>query len=191
MPPIIAEKHAQFIIDNFEAEKQKVMNNVLIFPLHKFGYIIPCSFLLRIVPNLKRGVQLIGFLVKVTDFSEYYHNLEKNMDPDDLMILLTDDNWKLQCFNIRASHIFGIIPSRANLKKYHSTEDKIYVPKFIPELDDPEFIKQAQFPSVSNTFINLKAINKAMESEIEIIAYNLEQESINSINALNPSHDNT
>jgi hypothetical protein len=191
MPPIIAEKHTQFTLNYFKAEKQRKLDNILIFPMHKLGYAIPCSFLLRIVPNLKRGVQLIGFLVKVTDFSDYYKNLEKNMDPDDLMILLTDDDWKLQCFNLRASHIFGVIPSRANLKKYHSTEEKIYIPKFIPELDDPEFVKQTQFPSISNTYINLRTINKAMESEIEIITYNPEQESFNSFNLLNPSPDNT
>lgn len=191
MPPIIAEKHSQFITNYLKAEKQRKMDNVFIVPLHKLGYVVPCSFLLRVVPNLKRGLQLIGFLVKVTDISEYCQSFERNLDPDDTMMLLTDDEWKLHAFNIRAAHCFGINPVQANLKKYHTSDEKIPVAKFIADLEDPEFLKQAQCPLAVNAFINLRVIRKAMESEVEIITYNPDQENFNSLNAIIPSLENT
>lgn len=189
MPYIIAEKHSQFILNHFKAEKQRRMENMLIFPMHKHGYIIPCSFLLRIIPNLRRGLQLIGFLTKVTDLSEYCPSLEKNLDPDDAMIFLTDSNWMLHCFNIKAAHIFGIVPSLANLKKYHSSDEKVPVPQFLPELEDPEFLTQAQSPLSANIFVNIKAIRKAMESEVEFAGCSSGQENFGSFNVFTPSHE--
>ncbi len=169
MPPMIAAKHAQIMLNFFGSGKYTTTTDKLVLPLHKLGYIIPCAFLHRVVPNLARGLQLIGFLSKITDFSDFCPLLEKNMSPDDTVLLLADDSWMLQAFNIRASRLFGINPSQANLKKYISSEEKISLYKFIPELEDTSFVSQIRAPLGSETTLNLATIHKIIESEVEIL----------------------
>ena len=43
MPPIISSKHSQFILNFFKSQKLSKSSDRLVFPLHKFGYIIPCE----------------------------------------------------------------------------------------------------------------------------------------------------
>ncbi len=169
MPPLIALKHAQIMLNFFESGHYTVAADKLVLPLHKLGYIVPCSFLHRVVPNLNRGLQLIGFISKVTDFSEYCPLVEKNISPDDVTLLLTDENWMLQAFNIRAARLFGINPAQANLKKYISAEEKIPLVKFIPELEDAAFESQLRSIHGTETMLNLGTIHKVIESEVEIL----------------------
>ena len=71
MPPKIGEKHTEFVLKAFSTGCANFKGDSLVLPLHKYGYIIPCSFIHRLVPNLHKGVQLIGFAQKVQDFCQY------------------------------------------------------------------------------------------------------------------------
>lgn len=172
MPPIIAEKHSDLILNSFCSGKTVSQNDRMILPLHKQGYMIPCSFLCRIVPNLQNGLQLIGFIYKIRDFSEYFPILERNITPDEVVVLLTDETWMMLAFNIRASKMFGINPLQANLKKYINSEEKISVFKLVPQLEDPAFIDKIKSNSGEEVTLNLNSIRKVIEAEIEILKMN-------------------
>ena len=125
MPPMIGEKHSDIVLKYLNAGKQERMNDKMMLPLHKRGYIVPCSYIHRVVPNLSRGLQFIGFLNKITDFSEHCPIVERNISPDDVVILLADEDMRLQAFNIRASRFFGIDPELSDIRKYIFEEEKI------------------------------------------------------------------
>lgn len=167
MPPCIGEKHSEMIINSFSSGKAMQTNDNMVLPLHKSGYIIPSCLIHRIVPNLQNGLQLIGFLFKIQDFSKYCSILERGIPPDDVTILLADESWKLLAFNIRASKIFGINPIQGNLRKYVWGEEKISVLKLIPELSDPNFEQKIQKHNAAEINLQLKTIRKIVESEIE------------------------
>lgn len=165
MPPMIAEKHSQIMVKFFCSGKYSPEKDRMVLPLHNQGYIIPCWFLHRIVPNLNRGLQLIGFLHKISDFSECCQTLEKNVSPDDVVIMLTDKKWALQAFNIRASKLFGIDPKEANLRKYISSEEKVPICKFLPELEDENYLREAV--NGKDTILDIELIKKVISTEIE------------------------
>ena len=67
--------------------------------------------------------------------------------------------------------MFGLNPSKTNLKKYHHSDEKIYVPKFIPNLEELESIKEDSTQSFVDVNLNLRIVQKIVESEIETIRY--------------------
>jgi hypothetical protein len=166
MPPMIGAKHGQIILNFFSAGNYTKNNDKLVLPLHKLGYLVPCSFLHRVVPNLGRGLQLIGFLSKRTDLSDICPWIERNMGADDMVIMLADDAWMLQAFNLRASRIFGVNPAQANLKKYITSEEKISLLKFIPELEDQSFLSQTCSPSVCESTLILRQFIKSLSRRL-------------------------
>ena len=90
--------------------------------------------------------------------------------PDNLAILLTDENWLLLAFNIRASKLFGINPAQVNLRKYINSEEKISTQKLIPELEKVSFVQTTEASGINEVDLNLKIIHKLIGNEIEIHA---------------------
>jgi len=169
MPPVIGNKHSQLILNFYSGGKYSATNDKLVLPLHKLGYLVPCAYISRVIPNLSRGLQLIGFLSRISDFSEFCSIAEKNSNPDDFIIMLADELWMLHSFNLRASRIFGVNPLQADLKKYSAAEEKILVKKMIPELEDLTFLASAKSPQSADTILNLPVIQKVIESEVELM----------------------
>ncbi len=169
MPPMIGEKHSEIVMKYICSGKMERRGDRLVLALHKLGYMLPCSYIHRVVPSLREGLQLIGFLYKITDFSEYCPMLERNMSADDLVLILTDQNWVMQAFNIKAAKLFGIDPTQANLKKYIFGEDKISVCKLMPQLEDPSFIQTVNSSLSADVVLDLTMIRKTIDAEIEIL----------------------
>ena len=60
-----AEKHDTFMRGYFYNEKTNVVNlNRMIFPRHSSGYITCCKLLLKVLPDLSKGVRLVGILTE-------------------------------------------------------------------------------------------------------------------------------
>eukprot|EP01022_Parablepharisma_sp_SALTPOND_P008802 TRINITY_DN1369_c0_g1_i1.p1 TRINITY_DN1369_c0_g1~~TRINITY_DN1369_c0_g1_i1.p1 ORF type:complete len:1592 (-),score=178.13 TRINITY_DN1369_c0_g1_i1:522-5297(-) len=169
MPPIIGEKHSEMVLKYLCSGKLDRSGEKMNLALHKLGYIVPCSYLHRVVPNLRRGLQLIGFMYKIHDFSEYCPIVERNISTDDVVIVLTDQNWMMQAFNIKAAKFFGIDPAQANLKKYIFGEEKIPTSKLIPQLEDPAFIQNVATSLSAEVTLDATAIRKTIDAEIEIL----------------------
>jgi len=63
MPQILADIHDELMKNYFETSKPSSMNReMLVFPMMKSGYILPCSLLVKIFPNLEEGIKVVGFL---------------------------------------------------------------------------------------------------------------------------------
>lgn len=169
MPEMIAAKHSKFVVNYLCSGLFPPMNNRMVLPLHKSGYFIPCTYIHRVFPNMQRGLQIIGFLRKIIDFVEYCPIAETNTTADEVVIMLADDSWNLQAFNYRAAKLFGVDPSKANIRKFMSSEEKINVLSLIPQLSDPTFVTAVKLSSGNEITLNPKMIHKIMEAAIETI----------------------
>ena len=169
MPPMIGERHSDMVLKYLCSGKLDKTGDKMVLALHRFGYIIPCTYIHRVVPNLHRGLQLIGFVYKIHDFSEYCPIVERNIGPDDVVIMLTDQNWMMQAFNIKASKFFGIDPTQANLKKYIFGEEKISATKLIPQLEEQAFLQNINTSLSAEVTLDALAIRKTIDAEIEIL----------------------
>lgn len=50
----------------FETSEAKVIGQErIVFPINKHGYMVPCSLMIKVLPNLDEGIRLVGFLKEV------------------------------------------------------------------------------------------------------------------------------
>ncbi|CAD8089763.1 unnamed protein product [Paramecium primaurelia] len=63
MPKIYASHHDQYMIDYIESSKPKVMDKERILCcINSQQYLVPCSLMIKILPNLDEGIKMVGFL---------------------------------------------------------------------------------------------------------------------------------
>jgi PAS domain S-box-containing protein len=63
MPKVFAEKHNSFMETYFETTKSRVLNMQRpVYPVNKNGYVVACQLFIKILPNLQKGIQIVGFL---------------------------------------------------------------------------------------------------------------------------------
>ena len=63
MPKVYAEKHNQFMATYFETSVSRVLNlQRSVYPINKQGYVVACQLYIKILPNLEKGIQIVGFL---------------------------------------------------------------------------------------------------------------------------------
>ena len=63
IPKYLAELHDTLMRNYFETSETKIIGQErVVFPLSKKGYIVPCTLMIKILPNLENGVRLVGFL---------------------------------------------------------------------------------------------------------------------------------
>ena len=63
MPKVYGEVHDTFIFNFLETSESKVLGlERLVMALTKEGYIVPCTLMIKVLPNLNEGISLIGFL---------------------------------------------------------------------------------------------------------------------------------
>eukprot|EP00331_Platyophrya_macrostoma_P019490 CAMPEP_0176470080 /NCGR_PEP_ID=MMETSP0127-20121128/40245_1 /TAXON_ID=938130 /ORGANISM="Platyophrya macrostoma, Strain WH" /LENGTH=784 /DNA_ID=CAMNT_0017864311 /DNA_START=1009 /DNA_END=3359 /DNA_ORIENTATION=- len=75
IPKVIANIHDNFMHNYFETSDPKVIGiERIVFPITKAGYIIPCSLMIKILPNLDDGVKLVGFLKDIEAGSTFMKN---------------------------------------------------------------------------------------------------------------------
>jgi len=66
MPRFLSEIHDGFMKNYFESSDAKVIAiERTVFPLDKNGYIVPCTLMAKILPNLSDGLKLVGFLQEI------------------------------------------------------------------------------------------------------------------------------
>ncbi|MDR3549296.1 MAG: PAS domain-containing protein [Candidatus Pacebacteria bacterium] len=178
MPPSIGHKHTEIVLKYFSTARRIKASDVMVLPLHKQGYILVCSLIHRVLPNLQQGVQIIGFLRKISDFSEQFPAIDKNISPEDVAVLLTDDSLMLQAFNIKACRLFGVNPAQANLRKYVNAEEKINMKELIPQLIDEPFMTRVKVECQAEVWLNMGVIKNHVDVEMETMVQTQDDESL-------------
>lgn len=134
-PKCIADQHDLTLQNYLESDSSKSIDvERVIFPVGKSGYIVPCQIIIKVLPNLERGIQMVGFmkeldpnLNQISDSSleENYHWIVYNYE--NFMLLGLTMNCQ-QSFGIPASLCYGQTNNTVELS----------VDQLIPDLAKPE-----------------------------------------------------
>jgi len=63
LPKVHADLHDGFMRVYLESSESKVIGSErLVFPQNKQGYLVPCTLMIKVLPNLDEGIQIVGFL---------------------------------------------------------------------------------------------------------------------------------
>eukprot|EP00828_Plagiopyla_frontata_P032712 TRINITY_DN4257_c0_g1_i4.p1 TRINITY_DN4257_c0_g1~~TRINITY_DN4257_c0_g1_i4.p1 ORF type:complete len:613 (+),score=116.35 TRINITY_DN4257_c0_g1_i4:1233-3071(+) len=112
MPKIFAELHNELLINHLNQQNQKYFTEKLVFTLTKTGYILPCSLTTKILPNLNKGIQIIGFLreAQLTNDDAETGQYDEMDEFIDYYIIYNADNGLLYGISDNCKADFGIIP---------------------------------------------------------------------------------
>ena len=63
MPKVYSDIHDRLMRRYFETSVTQIMGNErLIMPISKQGFIVPCTLMIKILPDLDEGIRIVGFL---------------------------------------------------------------------------------------------------------------------------------
>ena len=81
LPECLRQHHNNFMRRYFKLNRPKVMDSErAVFPMDKNGFILPQSLLIKVVPNLSKGLEVIGLLSNLN--IPYDRKADKNSDKD-------------------------------------------------------------------------------------------------------------
>jgi PAS domain S-box-containing protein len=141
MPKVYADIHDSFMRRYFETSEAKLIGSErLVFPVNKQGYIVPCSLMVKILPNLDEGIRVVGFLKDVEgatsynkgdfDSDEKVHYIMYGGGDSSNNVIYGITQSCLQAFGIPASLVYG-----NNSSNNEFTLDSIF-PEMNQNLDD-------------------------------------------------------
>ena len=172
MPSVVGQRHNELIKKYFykrgSRNSSTYDNEKLVFAMHKEGHLIACTLRHKIVPNLVKGIQLIGFIFKAEDLSSIRPGEEKQKT-NTLAIVLTDNNWGIHGFNSQFAKIFYLDLISVDIRRYLNAEEKLNVAKLIPEIGDNEQLERMQSEEGYIIDIDLEKVKKEIEAEIDIL----------------------
>lgn len=73
MPKIIADIHDSLLKNYFESSESKIVGTGMeriVYPQNKNGYIIPCTLMIKVLPNLDEGIRIVGFFKEIDESAE-------------------------------------------------------------------------------------------------------------------------
>jgi len=93
----------------FETSDPKVIGHErLVFPLNKDGYIVPCSLMIKVLPNLDEGIRLVGFLKDVDKDGTFAKGGDMETDEKVHHIMYSGDTGAIHGITHSCKREFGI-----------------------------------------------------------------------------------
>lgn len=66
MPKLLGNLHDHFITKYLDTSESKIIGHErTVFCLHKKGYLIPSSIMIKVLPHLDQGIQMVAFLKEI------------------------------------------------------------------------------------------------------------------------------
>jgi len=173
MPSAIGQKHHELIKEYFHkrgSSKNSQSHDVdkIVFALHKQGHLVPCTLFHKLVPNLVRGIQLIGFIFAAEDLAVIRPGEEK-VKHEFLAIVLTDATWAIHGFNSKFAKLFHLDLGTVDIRRYLNAEEKLNIGKLIPEIDDTDNLGKMKSEEGFILDIDVERISKEIEAEIDAL----------------------
>ncbi len=167
MPELIATFHNKFIQNYFAKSSTNGTYSCerIVFPQHCNGYLVPCSVLVRLVPNLDRGIQFIGFLNKAP-FVDEVRKGENKVSSDDVILLLLDSEFKLHAFNKKFAEMLAVDMSCINIHKYLENDQKIDLPTYFPSVFSSDNIHSMTSDEGYQCQLDLSRLVEAFQAEV-------------------------
>jgi PAS domain S-box-containing protein len=112
IPKYLAEIHDGLMRNYFETSESKIMGmERLVFPLTKKGYVVPCTLMIKVLPDLTNGVRLVGFLNEVENENGFTKNTEFENEEKVHYIVYSGDTGAIHGFTNTCKKDFGLISS--------------------------------------------------------------------------------
>ena len=109
IPKVIGDLHDGFMRNYFETSDPKVIGHErLVFPLNKDGYIVPCSLMIKVLPNLDEGIRLVGFLKDVDKDGTFAKGGDMETDEKVHHIMYSGDTGAIHGITHSCKREFGI-----------------------------------------------------------------------------------
>jgi len=113
MPKIFAEVHDQLLtayLLNTSEKSHDPHRNKIVFPADKNGYLIPCNVVVYILPTLKEGIRLAGFLREVDDLRDDFNEgiVGERTKKRACYLIINTDTQLIQGVSRSCWDIFGI-----------------------------------------------------------------------------------
>lgn len=131
-PKVYSEIHDTFMKKYFETSEGKVFGQErFVFPVTKAGYIVPCTLMVKILPNLDEGIKVVGFLKDVDAGSTY---IKSDFESEEKVhyIMYGGSNDVIQGITSSCYQSFGIPASLMYGNNYSSNE--FTIDAIIPDL---------------------------------------------------------
>lgn len=143
MPEAVAQHHNKFIQQSFTNSLSSVLysKDKLVFAQHFAGHLVPCMLLTRLIPNLAKGIQFIGFLNKAS-FVDELRKGETKVSPDEMIILMLDKEMRILGFNKVFANALNRNFDALKLQKYHEADRKIDLSSHYPSVFSPDGLEQ-------------------------------------------------
>lgn len=86
MPKVYADLHDGFMRSYLETSESKIIGlERLVLPQNKQGYLVPSTLMIKVLPNLDEGIQIVGFL-KDIDTSNTF--MKTTYDSDEKVFII-------------------------------------------------------------------------------------------------------
>eukprot|EP01022_Parablepharisma_sp_SALTPOND_P008015 TRINITY_DN135076_c2_g1_i1.p1 TRINITY_DN135076_c2_g1~~TRINITY_DN135076_c2_g1_i1.p1 ORF type:complete len:1694 (-),score=130.78 TRINITY_DN135076_c2_g1_i1:1451-6472(-) len=167
IPELIAVYHNRFIQGCFTNSLSTAFNSKerLVLPQHSAGYLVPCTLLTRLVPNLDKGIQFIGFLNKATLIDEFRKG-ESRVNADEVIILLLDNEMKMHGFNRRFLELLACDLNAMNIHKYLDADRKIDLVANYPEVFAVDNMERLESDEGEICSLDISKIVEQLQEEV-------------------------
>ena len=109
IPKYLAEIHDSLMRSYFETSESRVLGmERLVFPLTKKGYVVPCTLMIKILPDLTNGVRLVGFLNEVENENHFTKNVDFESEEKVHYIVYSGDTGAIHGFTQSCKKDFGL-----------------------------------------------------------------------------------
>lgn len=145
MPRYLAEVHDSIMKNYFETSKFKNVIGLerFVLPINKGGYLVPCTLMIKILPNLDEGIQIVGFLKDVESGTSY---LKSDFDSDDKVhyLIYGSETGMVHGITHSCYTTFGIPASLCHGNNSNSNE--LTLDTVAPELLNQKSIEEMRSP---------------------------------------------
>ncbi len=168
MPGLIGMHHNALLENFFERQERARTSSLherLIFPQHIKGYIVPCTILVRLVPNLDKGVQFLAFINKALNINEVREG-DEGARTEETILLLLDETYRIHGFNLTFARLCCGDDEYQAFARYSESERKLDLATLYPQLVCSENEHLLRSPMGLQTSLDIGVLKRAVMSEV-------------------------
>lgn len=192
MPKAIADLHDGFMRNYLETSVPKVIGTErLVLCQDKSGYLVPCTLMIKVLPNLDEGIQIVGFL---KDIEQNQNMLKSQFEGDEKVHYMMYDQTKETILGVTYSCYQSLGIPASLVSGNSSGNSEFTIDQIMPEMNEQKNLEEMRQPqgyvtTIDTTFIQTNFLLDEENSEDE--SQNDDHEAEVAINASTNGNGNT
>ncbi len=167
MPELFGSYHYKFIQRYFSKSNSNsaATKERLVLPEHIQGYLVPCMLLVKLMPNLRNGIQFIGFVTRA-DFLDDVRAGDSNVPTEETLVFLLDQDMKIHGFSRKFVELLSGNLDDLNIHKYLDSDQKFSLSTIYPDLFTNDKVSCMHSAEGLDAKINLLPLVGAFQTEV-------------------------